>query len=121
MNFLTAEIVEGKRKGSKLVWIPEENHLYYIKDERGARKVYLCYQNREDKNSSCPARRFIDSDGQVTSNQIPHANHPNHEQIYNDLKTRSKIIQSCIQASTALEDLHVTVPTQQIFTRELAR
>lgn len=126
MDFLTAEIVEGKRKDSKLVWVVEEKYLYYKKDERSdGTVVYLCYHNRinnsSDKQHPCPARRHIDSTGRVTTNQIPHSNHTDHEQLYADLKTRSGIIQSCIQTASALEGLHVTVPTQKIFTRELAK
>lgn len=121
MDFLTFEVVEGKRKGSQLIWINEEKFLHFKKDERAGRKVYQCYQNKIDKNSPCSARRLIDSKGIVTTNAIPHSSHLSHGSIYSDMKTRSGIIDSCIQAATALEGLHVTVPTQQIFTRELAK
>lgn len=122
MNFLTFEVIEGKRKNSRLIWIVEEKFLYSIKDGRAdGRKVYLCYQNKIDGNSPCSARRLIDSNGVVTTNALPHSHHPDHESIYKDMKSRSGIIESCIQAATVLGDLHISVPTQQIFTRELAK
>lgn len=120
MNFLTFEEIEGKRKNSKLIWIVEEQYLYFKKDERAdGRKVYLCYQNRIDSNQPCPARRSIDSKGIVTTNTMPHSNHTDHRFIYEEMNTKSAIVNSCIQAATALKDLHVSVPNQQIFTREL--
>lgn len=119
MNF---EEVEGKRKGSKLIWIPIEQYLYFKKDARiDGSNVYLCYQNRLDKSQPCPARRTIDSVGTVTTNQMPHSCHGNHKSLYDDLKTRSSILDSCIQAASALEGLHMPVPNQQIFTRELSK
>lgn len=119
MDFLTAEIVEGKRKNSKLVWIPEEKFLYFLKDTRHDQKIYQCYENRT--GSQCPARRTIDSTGKVSMNALPHSHHSSHESIYNDMKTRSNIIDACTQAANVLDGLHVTVPSQQIFTRELAK
>lgn len=119
MNFLTTEVVEGKRKNSKLIWIAEEKFLYFLKDTRRDQKIYQCYENRT--GSKCPARRIIDSNGKVTMNASPHSNHLSHESIYNDMKTRSNIIDACMQAANVLDGLHVTVPSQQIFTRELAK
>lgn len=123
MEKFTAEVVEGMRKGSNLIWIPEEKYLYSIKDVRGdgpnQRKIHLCYENK--KGGSCPARRIIDSNGHVTTNSLPHSNHSNHELYYKDMKTRSDIINTCAQTATLLDGLHQTVPSQQIFTRELAK
>lgn len=122
MDFLTFEVVEGKRKNSKLIWIPEEKFLYFKKDERAdGRIVYLCYQNQINKDSSCPARRSIDLRGNVTTNATTHACHTDHQSLYNDMKSRSGIINRCIQAAAALEGLHVAVPNQQIFTHELSK
>lgn len=119
MNF---EEIEGKRKGSKLVWIPEEKYLYSKKDERAdGKRIYLCYQNRIDENQPCPARRFIDIAGVVTTNEVPHSCHQDHNLIYKDMKTRSDVLNSCIQAASALEGLHISVPNQRIFTRELSK
>lgn len=122
MNSLTFEEVEGKRKNSKLVWIVEEQYLYFKKDERAdGRKVFLCYQNRIDPSQNCPARRSIDVKGVVSTNAIPHSCHADHSSIYKDMKTKSAIVNSCIQAATALEGLHVSVPNQKIFIRELSK
>lgn len=122
MSSLTYEIVEGHRKGSKLLWIKEERYLYFMKDKRvDGRTVYLCYQNRFSGNGSCSARCSIDNQGALTTNKINHSCHTDHESTYKDLKTRSAIVDSCIQTATALKDLHIPVPNQQIFTRELAK
>lgn len=122
MNFLTAEEVEGKRKNSKLIWIVEEQLLYFKKDERtDGKKVFLCYQNIIDSSQPCPARRFIDLEGVVTLNALPHICHNDHRSVYEDLKTKSGVINGCIQAAKALEGLHVSVPNQQIFIRELSK
>lgn len=64
---------------------------------------------------------MIDLEGVVTTNTIPHSCHTDHSSLYEDLKTRSAIVNSCIQAAAALEGLHVSVPNQQIFTRELSK
>lgn len=122
MDRPTFEIVEGRRRNSRLLWVPEEKMLYSIKDVRGnGQKVYLCYHNIINKFPPCSARRFIDKNGVMISNTIPHSHHMNHEAVYKDLKTRSAIIDSCVQAATAMEGLHVPVPTEKIFTRELAK
>lgn len=121
MNFLTYEEVEGRRRGSKLIWVMEEKCLYSIKDVRNEKRVYLCYQNQIDPTLGCSSRCSIDSSGIMSSNSIPHSNHSNHVSIYEDLKTRSNIIDSCVEAANVLKDLHVTIPNQQIFTREIAK
>lgn len=122
MNFLTFEITEGERIGSKLLWVPEEKHLYYNKDTRkNGRIVYLCYENRLDKSNSCSARCFVDPSGKLTTNATPHSNHKNHKAKFEDLKSTSAIKNTTIQVAHVLRDLHVTVPTQHIFTREMAR
>lgn len=121
-DFRTYEMVEGRRKGSKLLWVYEEKNLYGFKEERSGRKEYFCYQNKIDPNGvRCSARRMIDANGIITAGVVPHSIHSNHESIYKDLKSRSDVINACSAAASALEDLHVTVPNQQIFTRELAK
>lgn len=121
-DFLTFEETAGRRRGSKLVWVFEEKNLYIFKEERGGRKEYLCYQNKIDPNNvKCSARRIIDPSGKMTTGALSHSAHPNHEMFYKDLKTRSDVINGCTAAARALDHLHVTVPNQQIFTRELAK
>lgn len=121
MNFLSFEEVEGLRKNSKLIWIPEEKNLYFYKDQRASgTKVYLCYENRSDAGS-CPARRSIDIAGVVSTNGVSHSNHSSHEIIYENMKSRSAIIDGCIDAARSLDGLHMTIPNQQIFTREIAK
>lgn len=121
MNFLTYQEIEGRRRGSRLMWVFEDKYLYVKKDTRSGKRVYSCYQNQIDPKAKCASRRFIDENGIMTTNWITHTPHHDHTSIYEDLKTRSNIIDSCVEASNALRDLHVTIPNQQIFTRELAK
>lgn len=121
-DYLTFEEVDGRRKGSKLIWVFEEKNLYFPKEKRSGRDEYLCYQNKIDTNGvKCSARCMIDSNRKITKGVVPHSAHSNHESIYKDLKTRSDVVNACHAAASALEDLHVSVPNQQIFIRELAK
>lgn len=99
----------------------KERHLYYKHDERSGKKIYLCYENVITPNSQCAARCFIDANGLMSLNSIPHNGHPDHTYVYDDLHTKSNIIDSVAAAAVALKDLHQTIPSQQIFTREMAK
>lgn len=121
MDHLTHTFVEGHRRGSRLVWVHEEKFLYFKKDERSGKTSYLCYENQLQHSQICSSRCLIDSEGIMTKNSIPHSGHSNHQAVYDKLKTRSSIIDSCEQAASVLEDLHFTIPTQQIFNRELSK
>ncbi|XP_055308039.1 uncharacterized protein LOC129572142 [Sitodiplosis mosellana] len=121
MNYFTHEFVEGHRRGSRLLWVPEEKYLYFKKDDRSGKTIYLCYENQLQNEQICSSRRSIDSEGTMTTNSIPHSCHSNHQAVHDKLKLRSHIIDSCEHAAHALEDLHFTIPTQQIFTREVAK
>lgn len=102
MNFLSYESLEGLRKESKLIWIPEEKYMYFHKDTRvSGNRVYLCYQNRFE-NGSCKSRRRIDVKDRVETNHVLHSNHLDHEFIYEEMKSKSAITDGCIDAAKAL-------------------
>lgn len=56
----------------------------------------------------------------ATRKRIPHSEHENHEMVFKDLHSRTKINDDCIQLKKLCEDLSMDVRAQDIFTRELA-
>lgn len=98
------EFIEGFREGCRLLWIPNEKHLYAKKNYRNNKTEYICYQSILCASTSsegtvdrtkCTARRFIDADSELSMNSISHTIHENHQQIYNDLKSLKSMKKVC--------------------------
>lgn len=89
---------------------------------------YICYQTIMRKNMranvhemECTARVQIDEHGNCRSKSIPHTKHNDHENLYEDLKSKNNFIDDVIAMSEMLVDLPTEVSSRDIFTRELAK
>lgn len=80
---LTFTWVEGLRAGSRLVWIPDEECLYYTNaiSKKYDAMACTCYVN------GCTQRIFIMNDG--TAGRASRTMNHNHESLYNTYKDRS--------------------------------
>lgn len=69
----------------------------------------------------CNARAIVGADKECHRNKILHSAHGNHEHIYNDMVLKNKIIDRCLAFKDVSSGLSLKVPTNDIFTLELAK
>lgn len=124
MERLPYVMVRGCRSDAFLLYTTKEQHLYVKKYERNNKTEYVCYQTilfkRTASVGKCTSGVQV-KDGICTRKKNGHTSHESHKKIYDDLITRHKINDACISLKDMCEDLCITVPARNIFTREIAK
>lgn len=126
METVSVKIIPSSRSDGFLLWAPGEKHLYFKKcTHKNKTEDWICYQEMIAKSQKdvvpCTSRLLVDrSTLTATRKRIPHSEHENHEMVFKDLQSRTKINDECIQLKKLCEGLSMDVRAQDIFTRELA-
>lgn len=126
MDGLQYEFVKGKRRGSTLLWLPSEKHLYVKKTKRpNDDVVYICYQTGLFKSNpkdhpDCKARVTINAGAKCSRNSLRHTEHTNHDIEFKDLETRNTIIENCISLNK-MTISSANISARELFTREVAK
>lgn len=122
MQHLPYKTVMGHRRNAQLLWVPTKKHIYVKKEGE-----WICYQTillKSDSNAiKCTSRVQTISDSLCIQKNVfvPHTNHEDHEKIYNDLISRNKIIDQCVEMKNLSDGLTISIPSKDIFTRKMAR
>lgn len=91
--------IKGLRSTSKLIWIPEEECLFYsnVRSERYDAIAYTCYQKK------CTARVYLREDGSAfkTHNSI-HSNHGSMYHIFKEMQCINTMKEKCNSASASV-------------------
>lgn len=120
-------LIKGKKQDSSLLWASEEKHLYVKKGTPNKKGDvdWICYQTilceHDPKGIKCTSRLKRLADGQCFRKSLPHSKHKNHSLIYEDLKSRNKIIDDCIQFSELCDGLSLKVPVSDFFTLAMSK
>lgn len=101
-------LIEGHRKGSKLLYTPTDGHLYVKKNIRNEKTFYICYQTilcegkkkKEEYNvitdkTKCTARVLTDKKNKCWRNDIKHTEHNDHRAIFDDLQSLNSMKSEC--------------------------
>lgn len=130
------EMIEGFRKRSRLLHVPDEKMLYVSKCRRRGREEFICYQtilSAEKKNNEiggsnknhqkCTARVFVaDDEKEICSrNTVSHTNHVNHEEIVQILETTNNIKDKCLLLQKNFPGYSRKISAKDIFYDELAK
>lgn len=117
-------MVKGHRRNALLLFAYEDRHLYVRKYRRNGKEEFVCYQSILRKSDTCAkacAAGVIFQNSICSRKKIKHSRHEHHQSIYDDLVTRSRIIDRCISLKDAREGLVFSVPAQDIFTLEMSQ
>lgn len=98
MTTLQYEIVCGKRRTSKLLYIPEEKQFYIKKSTSDNKTYYVCYVK------NCKARVTLDLGRHVCTRSplfVPH-NHTTQKELYDELKVLNNIKKECLDEESVL-------------------
>lgn len=118
--------IVGSRQDTRLLWIPSEKHLYFKKRTNGKCEEWVCYQTILAKGNKaeikCSSSVIVNGSSCSRKNiHNPHSNHSNHEKKFKDLISANQIKESCIEMRKMTEGLSISVPSYDIFTREIAK
>lgn len=122
--------IRGKRYNSRLLWVPEEKHLFVrhrVNENRNKGEDWICYQTilrKKNKNDvNCSSALHIDSKGICRRKNVrnSHTNHNNHQSIFDDLISLNNIKDDCITAKKVYEGISTSFSALDIFTRELSK
>lgn len=117
-------MVKGHRSDALLLYVPQAQHFYVKKCERGGKKEYVCYQTilcKHDTGGQRCTSGVQVQNGICTKKKSGHTSHASHQNIYADLITRHKINDACISFKEQCEDLGMSVPAKKNFIREMAK
>lgn len=128
MNFT---FIEGLHGGT-LVYLHEENHLFYHTNDRNGQNEYTCYETilpeeycstkgEKEKKLRCSAKIFINKENICRRNKMQHYNHPNHDLAFRDLKTLHEIKEKCRFLSEWCPISAHKISAKEIFMVELAK
>lgn len=127
MMEIAFKLIRGHRLDGCLLWATEEKHLYSKKCGRGGSVEYECYQTTLRKRKNTKREHKACTSGVVLKNgkcfpkKKGHTSHENHQKIFEDLQTLNKVKEVCIIMKENCEDLCISVPARNIFTRELSK
>lgn len=89
MECVDYEIISGKRRNSKLVYVISEQQLYIRKTKYKTKQFYVCYAK------DCKSRVYIQNDQCYKSADGEH-NHADQKELYEEMKVMSNIKTQCM-------------------------
>lgn len=96
MASVTFEIIGGKRRNSKLLYIFSQEQLYIKKSESKGKKYYVCYVQ------DCKSRVILANDECVHSAGFADHNHGSQKELYEELKVLNGIKKECLDSGNLL-------------------
>lgn len=115
-------------KGSDLLYLKDEKHLFVRKCGQGGEDVFICYQTILAKNKkknpmelNCTARVKLTANKICTRNKIAHSNHDNHEIHFRDLESLNAIKKNCRLLQKMIPITAHKVPAKELFLQEMAK
>lgn len=122
-------MIKGTRRGSVLVYTPEEKNLYVFKIERNGIREYICYQTvlcKPKKKGTptdhikCTARVSLISDKTCERN-FQHTHHSDHEGIVHDLGKRNRMNENADILKSRFPLSSHKISTREIFQQEYVK
>lgn len=123
-------IIQGLRADSHLLHVPSEDMLYVLKNKRGGRKEYICYQtiltapkkgSTDVSSPKCSARVRIIADGICERMSVNHTCHQNHGIIRRDMEKLMNMKERSRYLRDNFADSSHRIPTRHIFQREIIK
>lgn len=91
--------IQGLRENSKLMWVPNEENLYYanVRSREYDAMGYTCYVKK------CTARIYLKDDGTAFKTQIrEHCNHETMYSVYREMQYINAMKENCQNASASI-------------------
>lgn len=128
MEQINVELVQSSRSDGILLWDKQSKHLYVKKSTSPVTGLqdWICYQTMLRKThpelKECTSRLLVDPKKMTATRKTkPHTSHENHEFIFKDLASRTKINHDCVQLKELCKGLSIDIRAGDIFTREMAK
>lgn len=96
MTTLAFEIMSGKRRNSKVLYIIDEKQFYLQKSEAKGRQYYTCYER------NCKSRVILEKGQCRKATDFIEHNHRDQQQLYDELKALNEIKDKCLDVSSTL-------------------
>lgn len=91
--------IQGLRAKSKLMWVPDENNLYYanVRSREYEAMGYTCYVK------NCTARIYLKVDGTAfKTHSTTHSNHGSLYSVYKEMQCINRMKEKCKTASASV-------------------